>query len=92
MWKLLAGVTGDQIYAHMVMVLLRKEVGWESGLRSVWFLEKKWFSNLELNEIKEKLMGVTEESDESACEGFVGIGKEDNVACESVMLCWKILV
>ena len=34
MWKLLAGVTGDQIYAHMVMVLLRKEVGWESGLRS----------------------------------------------------------
>ena len=37
-------------------------------------------------------MGVTEESDESACEGFVGIGKEDNVACESVMLCWKILV
>ena len=56
------------------------------------FQKKKWFSNLELNEIKEKLMGVTEESDESACEGFVGIGKEDNVACESVMLCWKILV
>ena len=28
-------------------------------------------------------MGVTEESDENGCEGFVGFGEEDNVVCEN---------
>ena len=44
---------------------------------------KKWFSDLELNEIKEKSMGVTEESEENGCQGSVGFGEEDNVVCEN---------
>ena len=44
---------------------------------------KKWFSDLKLNEIKEKLMGVAEESDENGCEGSVGFGEEENVVCEN---------
>ena len=43
---------------------------------------KKWFSDLELNEIKEKSMGVTEEPDENGCQGSVGFGEEDNVVCQ----------
>ena len=43
---------------------------------------KKWFSDLELNEIKEKSMGVTEEHDENGCQGSVGFGEEDNVVCQ----------
>ena len=44
---------------------------------------KKWFSNLKLNEIKEKSMGVSEKSDENGCEGSVEFGEEDNVECEN---------
>ena len=44
---------------------------------------KKWFSDLELNEINEKSMGVTEESDENYCEGSVEFDEEDNVVCEN---------
>ena len=44
---------------------------------------KKWFSDLELNEIKEKSMGVTEESNENGCEGSVEFGEENNVECEN---------
>ena len=44
---------------------------------------KKWFSDLGLNEIKQKSMGVTEKSDENCCEGSVGFGEEDNVVCEN---------
>ena len=44
---------------------------------------KKWFSDLELNEIKEKSMGVTEESGENGCQGSAGFGEEDNVVCEN---------
>ena len=47
------------------------------------FVTKKWFSDLELNEIKEKSMGVTEESEENGCQGSVGFGEEDNVVCEN---------
>ena len=46
-------------------------------------VRKRWFSDLELNQVKEKSLGVTEESDENCCEGFVEFGKED-------MLCVKI--
>ena len=54
---------------------------------------KKWFSYLELNEIKQKSMGVAEESDKNGCESSVGFGEEESVVCEnSVMLCWRILV
>ena len=42
---------------------------------------KKWFSDLELNEIKEKSMSATEESGENSCEGSVGFGEENNVVC-----------
>ena len=38
---------------------------------------------MELNEIKEKSMGVTEESDENGCKGPVEFGEEDNVECEN---------
>ena len=44
---------------------------------------KKCFSDLELNKIKEKAMGVTEEFDENGCEGYVGFSEEDNVVCEN---------
>ena len=44
---------------------------------------KKWFSDLELNEIKEKSIGVTEESDENGYEGSVEFGEENNVECEN---------
>ena len=55
---------------------------------------KKWFSNLELNKIKENAMGVTEKSDQNDCEGCVGFGEEDNVVCVnmSYIVCWTILV
>ena len=43
---------------------------------------KKWFSDLELNEIKEKSMGVTEEFDENSCSGSAGFGEEGNVVSE----------
>ena len=57
-------------------------------------LQKKWFSNLELNKIKENAMGVTEKSDQNDCEGCVGFGEEDNVVCVnmSYIVCWTILV
>ena len=38
---------------------------------------KKWFSDLELNDIKEKLMGVAEVSDKNGCEGSVGFGENE---------------
>ena len=44
---------------------------------------KKWFSDLELNKIKEKPMGVAEDSDKSGCESSVGVGVEENVVCEN---------
>ena len=44
---------------------------------------KKWFSDIELNEIKEKSMGVTEESEENGCQCSVGFGEEGNVVCEN---------
>ena len=44
---------------------------------------KKWFSDLELNDIKEELMGVAEDSDKNGCEGSVGFGEEENVVCEN---------
>ena len=40
---------------------------------------KKWSSDLELNEIKEKSMGVAKESVENGCEGSVEFGEEENV-------------
>ena len=40
-----------------------------------------WLSDFELNQIKEKSMGVTEESDENGCESSVGFGKEGNSVC-----------
>ena len=40
---------------------------------------KKWFSVLELNEIKENSMGVAEDSDKNGCEGSVGFDEEENV-------------
>ena len=46
-------------------------------------ITKKWFSDLELNEIKEKSMGVAEDSDKNGCEGSVGFGEEENVVCEN---------
>ena len=45
--------------------------------------KKKRFPDSELNEIKEKSMGVTEESDETGCEGSVGFGEEENIVCEN---------
>ena len=36
-----------------------------------------------MNEIKKKLMGMTKESNENGCEGFVGFGEEDIVVCEN---------
>ena len=47
---------------------------------------KKWFPDLQLNEIKEKSMNVTEVSDENGREGSVGFGEEDNVVCENECL------
>ena len=45
----------------------------EQLLDQKWQIDtRKWFSHLQLNEIKETLMGVTEESDESGSEGSVG--------------------
>ena len=44
----------------------------------------RWFSDLVLNEIKEKSMGVTKKSDENDYEGSVGFGEEDKVMCEKV--------
>ena len=46
-------------------------------------ITKKWFSDLELNQIKEKSFGVTEYSDEYGCKGPVRFGEEDNVVCEN---------
>ena len=39
----------------------------------------KWLSDLELNKIKQKSMGVAEESDENGCEGSIGFDEEENV-------------
>ena len=44
---------------------------------------KKWFSDLQLNEIKEKSMGVAKESVENGCEGSVKFGEEENAVCEN---------
>ena len=45
----------------------------EQLLDQKWQIDtRKWFSHLQLNEIKETLMGVTEESDDSGSEGSVG--------------------
>ena len=45
----------------------------EQLLDQKWQIDtRKWLSHLQLNEIKETLMGVTEESDESGSEGSVG--------------------
>ena len=44
---------------------------------------EKWFSDLELNEIKERLMDVAKESVENGCEGSVEFGEEENVVCEN---------
>ena len=53
-------------------------------LNQKWqIVTKKKFSDLELNEIKEKSIGATKESDEIGCEGSVGFGEEDNVVCEN---------
>ena len=53
-------------------------------LEQMWqIVPKKCFSDLELNKIKEKAMGVTEEFDENGCEGYVGFSEEDNVVCEN---------
>ena len=41
---------------------------------------KIWFSDLELNETKEKVMGVPEEFEENACKGSVD---NDKVVCEN---------
>ena len=46
-------------------------------------LTKNWFSDSELNKIKEKSMGVAEYSDKSGCESSVGVGVEENVTCEN---------
>ena len=59
----------------------------QRSLDQKWqIVTKKWFSDLELNEIREKSMGVTVESDENGCEGSVGFG-EDNVVFENVSRC-----
>ena len=44
---------------------------------------KKWFSDLELNEIKEKSMSVAKVSVKNGCEGSVEFGEEENVVCEN---------
>ena len=44
---------------------------------------KKCLSALELNDIKIKLVGVTEESDKNNSEGSVGFGEEDNAVFEN---------
>ena len=44
---------------------------------------KKWFSDLELNEIKEKSMGVAKVSVKNGCEGSLEFGEEENVVCEN---------
>ena len=44
---------------------------------------KKGFSDLELNKIKEKSMGVTEGPDENGCKGSVKFGEKYNVVCEN---------
>ena len=46
-------------------------------------MTKKLFPYLKLEEIKEKSMGVTEESGKNGCEGSVGFVEEDHVVCES---------
>ena len=40
-------------------------------------------SDLELNNIKEKLVGVAKESDKNGCKDSVQFGEEENVVCES---------
>ena len=47
---------------------------------------KKWLSDLEFNEIKEKSMGVSEVSNENDCEGSVRFGEEGSVVwCHDVL-------
>ena len=43
---------------------------------------ERQFSDLELDKIKEKPVGMTKESDKISCEGSVGFGVEDNAVCE----------
>ena len=42
-----------------------------------------WFSDLEMNEIKENSMGVAKEFHENVCEGSAEFGEEENVVCEN---------
>ena len=52
-------------------------------LNQKWqIVTKRWFSDLVLNEIKVKLMGLTVESDENGCEDLVCFGEEDNHVCK----------
>ena len=44
---------------------------------------KKWFSDLVLNEIKVKSMGLTKESDKNGCEDSLWFGEEDNHVCKN---------
>ena len=47
-----------------------------------YIVTKKQFSDLELNEVKEKLMGVANESVKNRCKDSVEFG-EENVVCEN---------
>ena len=78
---------------------LRFDVKEQRLLDQKWqIVTKKWFSDLELNKIKEKSMGIAEESDKNGCEGSAGFGEEENIVYERVSvvyvvlctLCWRI--
>ena len=43
---------------------------------------KTWFSDLELNDIKERLVDMAKESDDNGWEGSVGFGEEETVVCD----------
>ena len=55
---------------------------------------KKWFSDLELNEIKKKLMGVTEKClTKMVVKILLGLVKKTMLCVKmSVMLCWRMFV
>ena len=44
---------------------------------------KKGYFNLEVNEIKEKIVDVREAIEKNCCKGSVGFAKKDNVVCEN---------
>lgn len=44
---------------------------------------KKGFFNLEVNEIKEKIVGVSEAFEKNCWKGSVGFAKGDNVVCKN---------